>query len=120
MKRDLRVLAAASPLALFAADAALAQKAGGIRLLHMLITSSRQFFEQRLRLFQIGGVEPLGEPAEDRREQLAGFGVAALVAAEPGKAHGGPQFPELCFLLPGDAESFAIQFLGGRGMRLQQ
>ena len=58
----------------------------------MLITSSRQFFEQRLRLFQIGGVDPLGEPAVDRREQLAGFGVAALVAAEPGEARGGAEF----------------------------
>ena len=32
---------------------------------------SRQFVEERLRLFQIGGVEPLGEPAIDRRQQLA-------------------------------------------------
>jgi hypothetical protein len=37
--------------------------------------------EQRLRLSQIGGVETLSEPAIDRREQVAGFGVTSLVAA---------------------------------------
>src|SRR5437764_3463100 len=61
----------------------------------MLTAGSRQFVEQRLRLFEIGRVEAFGEPAVDRREKVAGFGVAALVAAEVGKAHGGPQFPEL-------------------------
>jgi hypothetical protein len=55
----------------------------------MLITSSRQFFGQRLGLFQIGGVEPLGEPAVDRRERLAGFDAPTSIAAEPGKADSG-------------------------------
>ena len=68
-------------------------------LLVMLATGSRQFVEQRLRLFQIGRVEAFGEPAVDRREKVAGFGVAALVAAEPGEARGGAQFPELGLLL---------------------
>jgi hypothetical protein len=51
--------------------------------------------EQRLGLFQIGSVETLGEPAVDRREKVAGFSLAALVAAEPSEARGGAQFPEL-------------------------
>ncbi len=59
--------------------------------------------EQRLRVFEIGCVEPFGEPAVDRREDVAGFGAAALVAAEPGEARGGAQFPELGLLLLGDA-----------------
>jgi hypothetical protein len=40
--------------------------------LHMPITSSPQLVEQRLRLFQIGGVEALGEPAIDRVKKRAG------------------------------------------------
>jgi len=50
---------------------------------------SGQLVEQRLCLFQIGGVEALGEPAVDGCEQVAGFSMAALVAAHPGEAHGG-------------------------------
>src|SRR5271170_1750487 len=44
----------------------------------MLATGSRQFVEQCLCLFQVGGAEPLGEPAVDRGEQIAGFGPPAL------------------------------------------
>jgi hypothetical protein len=36
---------------------------------------------------RIGRVEAFGEPAIDRREKVAGFGVAALVAAELGEAY---------------------------------
>jgi hypothetical protein len=46
--------------------------------------------------------------------------VPALVAAEPGEARGGTQFPELGPLLLGDAQGFAIEFLGGRRMPLLQ
>jgi len=38
---------------------------------------SPQFVQKRLRLLQIGRVEPLGEPAMDRRKELAGLGAAA-------------------------------------------
>src|ERR1700720_253837 len=76
--------------------------------------------QQRLRLSQIGRVEAFGEPAVDWREKVAGFGVTALVAPEPGEARSCTQFPELGFLLHGDAECFAIQFLGGLGMPLSQ
>jgi hypothetical protein len=53
------------------------------------IRSSRQLVEQRLCLFQIGGIKALGEPAVNRREQIAGFGPPPLIAAEPGEARGG-------------------------------
>jgi hypothetical protein len=76
--------------------------------------------EQRCCLLQVGRVEALGEPAIDRRENVARFLVAALVVAEPGEARGGAQLPELRLLLRGDAQGFAIQFLGGLGMPLPQ
>ena len=47
-----------------------------------------------------------GEPAVDRGEKVAGFGAATLIAAEPGKAHSGAQFPELGLLFRGDAQGF--------------
>jgi hypothetical protein len=40
-------------------------------------------------------------------------GPMALVAVEPGEAHGGAQFPQLGLLFRGDAQGFAIQSLGG-------
>jgi len=43
-----------------------------------VIAKLRQLVQQRLSLFQIGGVEALSEPAVDRREEVAGFGTAAL------------------------------------------
>ena len=53
-------------------------------------------------------------------EEITGFGAAALVAAEPGEAHRGAQFPELGLLLSGDAEGLAIQFLGSFAIALPQ
>ena len=50
----------------------------------MLTTGSGQFVEQRLGFFQVGGIEPLGEPAVNRGEKVSCFGAPALVAAEPG------------------------------------
>ena len=43
---------------------------------------------------KVGRLESFGEPAVDRREKIAGFGGAILVAAEPGEAHGGAQLPQ--------------------------
>src|SRR5947207_25290 len=68
------------------------------------VTGSCQFVEQRLRLSQIGCGETFGEPAVDRREEIAGFGAAALVTAQPGETHGGAQFEELGLLAPADGE----------------
>src|SRR6516165_3100575 len=44
--------------------------------------SGIQRIEQRSSLFEVGRVEALGEPAIDRREQVARFGMPALVAVE--------------------------------------
>ena len=68
------------------------------------ISSSRQLVEQRLRLFQIGGVEALGEPAVDRREQFARFGPPALFAPQPGEARRGAQFLGFRLLPSRDAQ----------------
>ena len=38
----------------------------------------RQLVEQRLRLLQVGGIEPLGEPAVDGGEKVVAFGGLAL------------------------------------------
>jgi hypothetical protein len=77
---------------------------------------SPQLVEQRLCLFEVGRIETLGEPVVDRCEKVMGVGAATLVAAEPGEARGGAQFPELGVLFLGDVKGLAIQFLGGLGI----
>jgi hypothetical protein len=72
----------------------------------MPVADSRQFAEQRLCVFKIGGGEAFGEPGVDRREEVAGFGVATLVAAEPGEARSGSRFPELRALSLSDPDGF--------------
>ena len=62
-----------------------------------------QRIEQRPCFLQIGRVEAFGEPPINGRKTVVGFGMAALVAAEPGEAYGRAQFPELGILLPGNA-----------------
>ncbi len=49
--------------------------------------------EQHPCVLQISGVEPLGEPAVDRGEQVAGLGGLALGVPEAGEAGGGAEFP---------------------------
>jgi hypothetical protein len=49
-----------------------------------LLAASCELVEERLGVLQIGGVEALGEPAVDRREQVVGLGAFALIAPEPG------------------------------------
>ena len=79
---------------------------------------------KRLRPARTGGPWPLygpayrtlSEPAVDRSEELAGFGVVALVAGEPGKADGDAQLSELGLLLLGDVQRLAIEFLRDRGI----
>jgi hypothetical protein len=66
-------------------------------------TGSTQLVEHRPCLFEIGGVEALGEPAIDGRQQVVRLCAAALVVPQPGKARGDAQFPELGLLLLGDA-----------------
>ena len=67
-----------------------------------------QLVEQRLCVFEVGGVEAFGEPAVDRREQVERFGAATPVAAEPGEARGGAQFPEFGLLLSGNAQATPV------------
>ncbi len=64
-----------------------------------------KFVKQRPRRLQIGDVETFCEPAVDRREESVGFGMMALVMAEPGEPYGGAQFPELGLLPLGDPQS---------------
>jgi len=45
--------------------------------------------EQRPCVCEIGRIEAFGEPAADWCDKVAGFGVATLVAAEPGEAYSG-------------------------------
>ena len=53
------------------------------------LTSTRR---APLCFFQVLGVEALGEPAVDGREQVAGVCAAALVAMKPGQVRGSAQF----------------------------
>src|SRR5215472_11813819 len=79
-----------------------------------------QFVEQRLCVFEVGGIEAFGEPAVDRREQVVRFGAATLVAAEPSEARGGAQFPEFGLLLAGNAQSLLTELLACLGVPLPQ
>ena len=65
---------------------------------------SRQLIEQPLRFFQIGGVETLGKPAVDGRQQLTPFASPALLAPQPGEAYGGTQFIPPSALLAGNRQ----------------
>jgi hypothetical protein len=79
---------------------------------------SRQFFKQRLRVFQIGRRQALGEPFIHGGEDVAGLGAAPLVAAETGKVRRGAKLKEPGLLLAGDTQGFAIQVLGAIGIIL--
>src|SRR5215831_17796866 len=74
--------------------------------------------EQRLRFREIEGVETFGKPPVNRREEIVGFGAAALVPEKPSEARSGPQFPEFGILLHGDNQGLAIPFLGGLNIPL--
>jgi hypothetical protein len=79
-----------------------------------------KLIEECLRLFEICAIEAFSKPAVDRREKITSFGALALVAPQPGEASRGAQLPQLRILLPGNAQGFAIEFLGGFGMPLPQ
>src|SRR6202040_432803 len=55
-----------------------------------------QLIEQRLGLFEVGGIEAFGEPAEDWGEQGGRLLRPALLAAQAGEACRAAQFPGLC------------------------
>ena len=54
-------------------------------------------------------IEAFGEPAVNRRDKLASFGAAALVAAQLGEAHGGAQFVAARTLLAGSRKGLRKQ-----------
>ena len=71
------------------------------------LSSSYQLIEQCLCIFQIGGVEPLGEPGVDGREQAEGFPAPPLARQEPGEARGRAQLERFCSLVTGDLDRLA-------------
>jgi hypothetical protein len=65
-------------------------------------TWSAELVEQPLGVLQVGGVEALGEPAVDRREEIVGPSALALIAPEATKAGRGTQFERLGLLASRD------------------
>jgi hypothetical protein len=72
----------------------------------MVQAISGQVVQQHFGLLQVGGVKALGEPAVDRRQQLAGFGKFALTLPQPSQTCRRPQFPGLRPLAAGIGEGF--------------
>src|SRR5262245_34246148 len=68
---------------------------------------SRQFIEQRLSVLQVGGVEALGEPAEDRGQQLVCVGAPTLLLPQPAQAYCRPQLERFGLLPASDVEGLA-------------
>ena len=83
-----------------------------------------QCIEQRLGLFEIGGVEAFGEPAIDRCQQIAGFGGSALPAHQIRETSTRPQFPGFRLLLARcfhrTSVALLCPILFGDGRRQQQ
>ena len=58
--------------------------------------SGAKFVQQCLRVFQVGGIEALGEPAVERGEQIAAGGGIAARPEHLRQAHRRAQFPRFC------------------------
>ena len=65
---------------------------------------SCQLIEQRLGVLEVGGVEAFGEPAVDRREQVAGLGALALIAPQASEAGRGAQLQGFRLLAAGGVD----------------
>jgi hypothetical protein len=76
--------------------------------------------EQRFRLLQIAGVEPLSEPRVNWIQQLPRLLHLALVAPEAGETYGGSESPRLGSLLAGDREGALEIRFGFRHIRLRR
>src|SRR6516162_3915637 len=63
-----------------------------------------QLLEQGLGVLQIGGIEALGEPAIDGREQFMRLGPPALFAPQPSEARRGAQLIGCCLLPARDTQ----------------
>ena len=61
----------------------------------LLMASSGQLVEKRLRFLQIASVKPLFKPTVDRSEKLASLIPLALTAQEPRHAHCRAEFQDL-------------------------
>ena len=81
---------------------------------------SAELVEQSPRLFQIGSIEAFGEPAVDRCQQIAGFGLPTVLAQQPGQAHRPPQFKPACALLDRNPERGTVSGLDFRPIRRRQ
>ena len=68
-----------------------------------------QRLQQYLGLLKVGGVKALSEPAVDRCQQRAGFGVLALALPQPAQAHGRPQLERFRLLVAGDVQGVLQQ-----------
>src|SRR5712671_1995902 len=81
------------------------------RRLRQLFRSSQrngsgELGQESLGLFQIGGIEALGEPAVDGREQISCRGPPDLFAPEPRGGRRGAQLIGLCLMSSCDAQRF--------------
>ena len=63
-----------------------------------------EFFQQRPRLLEVGGLKPLGEPAVDRGQERVGFGTLALLLPQATQAYSGAQLPRFRLLAAGHGE----------------
>jgi hypothetical protein len=79
------------------------------------MAGSRQLVEKPPRLFQISGVEALGEPCIYRREKILGFGPPSPFGPQPSEASCGTQLVGLGLLLPRDAQRFLKSDAGTQG-----
>ena len=64
----------------------------------------RELAQESPCLFEVSGVEALGEPAVDRREQIESFHPPALLAPQSGEITDGAQFQRFCLLGLCDAD----------------
>ena len=71
----------------------------------LVLTGSRQLFEQRLGIFEVGCVEALGEPAVDRCEEIVGLSPPALLHPQPRETGRRPERPAVGLLLVRDGQS---------------
>src|SRR5437870_10300970 len=65
---------------------------------------SRQFFEERLCLLEVSRLEPLREPAVNRRQHLPRFFSLPLPLPQPAQAQRGSQLQRLRTLATGNLD----------------
>src|SRR5262249_16880960 len=79
------------------------------------LSSSRQLFEQRLRVLQVRRVESLGEPPVDLCKHLARFALLALLLQKTTQARHYSEFERLRALPARDVDCVAKASLGFGG-----